>query len=66
MARFDKSAEDELPETLQGLKSYRTYAENQIKENKLNNIRLEKQLVECDKRIEAKEKGLTYGRHPKP
>jgi len=63
--RFDKSAEDELPESIQGLMEYRAYALNQIKENNLNNKRLEKQVIECDERIEAKEKGLTYGGHKK-
>jgi len=48
---------EKLPETLQGLVNFRRYAVNQIKKNLIINKRLEKQIVECDKRIEAKEKG---------
>jgi len=61
--RMKTKQEDEIPETLQGIKLYRAYAINQIDQNNLNNKRLERLIVICDQRIEAKEKGAEYGRH---
>ena len=46
---------DEVPHTKQGLLTYRDYAENEINETELRKKRLEKILVECDRRLEAME-----------
>ena len=49
---------DLVPETIQGIKEFTAYAENQIKRNLLDNKRLENLLVECDRRLNQKCKPL--------
>ena len=45
---------DLVPETIQGIKTFAAYAENQIERNKLDNKRLKKLLVECNRRLDVK------------
>lgn len=48
---------DEVPHTEQALKNYQMYAENALKENKLQKRRLEKALEICDKRLKEIKNG---------
>jgi hypothetical protein len=48
---------DDIPSTKQGVITFRTYAENHIKELHATIKKFEKLLIECDRRIEEMEKG---------
>jgi hypothetical protein len=65
MGRIKNFAEWKVPETLQGCITYRDYALAQIKRNLNDNRRLEELIEECNRRIDAKEKGEKNGRHKK-
>jgi archaellum component FlaC len=46
------SLKDQIPDTEQGIKTFQMYAENQLKELKLNIKRMEMLLEECQRRLE--------------
>lgn len=51
--RIPQTIRDEVPKTEQGIILYKGYAENTIKQCKLTIGRMEKAIVECDRRLEA-------------
>jgi len=51
------AARDEIPTTKQGLTSYITYCENQMKENLLHNRRLTTRMKWCEERLAEIKKG---------
>ena len=48
---------DDIPTTKQGVITFREYAINQIRTLQINIKRLEKFIVECDRRLEENFKG---------
>ena len=63
MGRIKNFKEWNVPDTLQGCITYKTYAEAQIKRNLNENRRLDELIAECDRRIQAKTQGEKNGRH---
>jgi len=48
----------EIPDTLQGVITYKAYCEAQFKRNIRHNTKLEKLVIECERRIKEKCKSL--------